>query len=66
MSSQLIWNKTKNDLEFEWLLCVTTALMASRRLLAPEVEMALRSQDFPMTKTEDCFDLPVLTPITPS
>jgi hypothetical protein len=66
MSSQLISNKIKNDLDFEWLLCVTTALMASRRLLAPEVENALRSQDFRATKTEDCFDLPVLAPVTQS
>ena len=66
MSSPLISNQTKNDLDFEWLLCVATALMASRRLLAPEVEEALRSQDFRVTKTEDFFDLPILTPVIQS
>jgi hypothetical protein len=32
LSSQPISNMTKNDLEFEWLLCLASALQASRHL----------------------------------
>ena len=32
MSLQLASNKTKNDAEFEWLLCLSNTLQACRRL----------------------------------
>ncbi len=32
MSPQLVSNKTKNDPEFEWLLCLSSTLQACRRL----------------------------------
>ena len=32
LSLQLVSNKTKNDPEFEWLLCLSSTLQACRRL----------------------------------
>ncbi len=32
MSSQLISNKTKQDLEFEWLLCLASTLQCCQRV----------------------------------
>jgi hypothetical protein len=36
MSSQLISNKTKQDLEFEWLLCLASTLQCCKRVQVRE------------------------------
>jgi len=36
MSSQLISNNTKQDLEFEWLLCLASTLQCCQRLQVRE------------------------------
>jgi hypothetical protein len=50
MSTHLKSNKIKDDLEFEWLLCVARALTASQRQQPPEVAEAQRPARFPGTK----------------
>jgi len=50
MSSHLKSNKINDDLEFEWLICLASALTTSQRQHSPEVAKALRPPGFPGAK----------------
>jgi hypothetical protein len=55
MATRPTSNKTKHDLEFEWLLCLSSALQACQQPQALEVGVHCDSGDFRITNTEKSF-----------
>jgi hypothetical protein len=53
LPSHLKLPNIENDLEFEWLLCLASTLMASKRLPPKEAGRAKGSQEFPEPKAEN-------------
>ena len=53
VSSHLKSPNIENDLEFEWLLCLASTLMASKRTPPKEAGKAKGPQEFPEPKAEN-------------
>jgi hypothetical protein len=53
LPSHLKLPELENNLEFEWLLCLASTLMASKCLPPEEAGRAKGSQEFPEPKAEN-------------